>query len=36
MIVDSHCHLHDAVFADTRGTLVRALDSDVWGVVAVG
>ena len=36
MIVDSHCHLHDAAFADTRGTLARALASDVWGVVAVG
>ena len=36
MIVDSHCHLHDAAFADTRGTLSRALASDVWGVVAVG
>ena len=36
MIVDSHCHLHDAAFADTQGVLSRALASDVWGVVAVG
>ncbi|HZV95833.1 MAG TPA: TatD family hydrolase [Candidatus Nitrosocosmicus sp.] len=36
MIVDSHCHLHDAAFADTRAMLSRAMASDVWGVVAVG
>jgi len=36
VIVDSHCHLHDAAFADTRAMLSRAMASDVWGVVAVG
>lgn len=36
MIVDSHCHLHDASYADLRGTLVRGFEHDVWGVVAVG
>ena len=36
MNVDSHCHLHDAAFSDLRATLSRALESDVWGVVAVG
>ncbi|MBI2526988.1 MAG: TatD family hydrolase [Candidatus Rokubacteria bacterium] len=36
MIVDSHCHLHDAAFSDVRTALSRALESDVWGVVAVG
>ena len=36
MIVDSHCHLHDASFADVRETLRTALAHDVWGVVAVG
>jgi TatD DNase family protein len=36
MIVDTHCHLHDAAFGDVRATLARALEYDVWGVVAVG
>lgn len=36
MIVDTHCHLHDAAFTDVRSTLARANDLDVWGVVAVG
>ncbi|MBI4635358.1 MAG: TatD family hydrolase [Candidatus Rokubacteria bacterium] len=36
MIIDSHCHLHDAAFADVRETLREALAHDVWGVVAVG
>lgn len=36
MIIDTHCHLHDAAFADVRETLARALAHDVWGVVAVG
>jgi TatD DNase family protein len=36
MIVDSHCHLHDPAFADLPSALGRALQCDVWGVVAVG
>jgi len=36
MIIDSHCHLHDRAFEDTRGALTRATEHDVWGVVAVG
>jgi TatD DNase family protein len=36
LIVDTHCHLHDAAFTDVRSTLSRANDFDVWGVVAVG
>lgn len=36
MIIDSHCHLHDPAFADVRGTLTRAIEHGVWGVVAVG
>jgi TatD DNase family protein len=36
MIIDSHCHLHDAAFTDLRETLSTALAHDVWGVVAVG
>ena len=36
MIIDSHCHFHDAAFADVRDTLKTALAHDVWGVVAVG
>ncbi|HEV8615990.1 MAG TPA: TatD family hydrolase [Methylomirabilota bacterium] len=36
MIIDSHCHVHDAAFADVRDTLKTALAHDVWGVVAVG
>ncbi|MFQ5827915.1 MAG: TatD family hydrolase [Candidatus Methylomirabilia bacterium] len=36
MIIDSHCHLHDAAFADIRETVTRAMTYDVWGVIAVG
>jgi len=36
MIIDSHCHLHAAAFADPRETLRVALTYDVWGIVAVG
>jgi TatD DNase family protein len=36
MIIDSHCHLHDAAFADLRGALRTSLAHDVWGVVGVG
>ena len=36
MIVDTHCHLHDPALRDVRATLARALEHDVWGVVAVG
>ena len=36
MIIDSHCHLHDPAFEDTRGAVTRATEHDVWGVVAVG
>ena len=24
MLIDSHCHLHDRAFEDTRGALTRA------------
>src|SRR5687768_12870905 len=36
MIIDTHCHLHDPVFADVREVLDTALAHDVWGVIAVG
>jgi TatD DNase family protein len=36
MIIDSHCHLHAAAYADPRETMQVALTHDVWGVVAVG
>jgi TatD DNase family protein len=36
MIIDSHCHLHDPAFEDTRGAVTRATEHNVWGVVAVG
>lgn len=36
MVIDSHCHLEAAAFADVRETLRTALTCDVWGVVAVG
>ena len=36
MIIDSHCHLHDAAYADTRQTVDVARTHGVWGVVAVG
>lgn len=36
MIIDSHCHLQDPVFADARRAVTRAIEHDVWGIVAVG
>ena len=36
MIIDSHCHLHDAAFADVRETLRVSMAHDVYGIVAVG
>jgi TatD DNase family protein len=36
MIIDTHCHLHDARLADGRETLRTALAHDVWGVIGVG
>jgi TatD DNase family protein len=36
MIIDSHCHLQDPVFGDARNTVTRAIEHDVWGMVAVG
>jgi TatD DNase family protein len=36
MIIDSHCHLHDPSFEDSRGAVTRATEHNVWGVVAVG
>ena len=36
MIIDTHCHLHHAAFADVRETLRTALAHDVWGMIAVG
>jgi TatD DNase family protein len=36
MTIDTHCHLHDPVYADLRETISRALNFDVWGVIAVG
>ncbi len=36
MIVDSHCHLQNPVFADARRAVTRAIEHDVWGIVAVG
>jgi TatD DNase family protein len=36
MVIDSHCHLHDAAFADVPETLRLALAHDVYGVVGVG
>jgi TatD DNase family protein len=36
MIIDSHCHLHDASFTDVRETVRTAIAHDVWGIVAVG
>ena len=36
MIIDSHCHLHDPAFEDTRGAVARATEHHGWGVVAVG
>src|SRR5437879_5752821 len=36
MIIDTHCHLHEPIFANMGETLRTALAHDVWGVVAVG
>jgi TatD DNase family protein len=36
MVIDSHCHLHDAAFRDVADALRVALTYDVWGVIAVG
>jgi TatD DNase family protein len=36
MVIDSHCHLHDAAFTDVPETLRLALAHDVYGVVGVG
>ena len=36
MIIDSHCHLHDPVFADLAETMRIAHTHDVWGAVGVG
>ena len=36
MIIDSHCHLEDPVFGDARTAVTRAVEHDVWGIVAVG
>ncbi len=36
MIIDSHCHLQDPVFGDARNVVTRAIEHDVWGMVAVG
>src|SRR5512145_2930824 len=36
MVIDSHCHLHDPVFADVPETLRLALAHDVYGAIGVG
>jgi TatD DNase family protein len=36
MLIDSHCHLHDAAYADLRETLAAARAHDVWGIVGAG
>jgi TatD DNase family protein len=36
MVIDSHCHLHDAAYTDLRETIRSAHTFDVWGAVAVG
>jgi TatD DNase family protein len=36
MIVDSHCHLQDPEFGDARNAVTRAVEHDVWGIIAVG
>ena len=36
MVIDSHCHLHDAAFTDVPETVRLALAHDVYGVVGVG
>jgi TatD DNase family protein len=36
MLVDTHCHLYDPAYEDVGGTLTRASEHGVWGVIAVG
>lgn len=36
MVIDSHCHVHDAAFADVPETLRLALAHDVYGAIGVG
>jgi TatD DNase family protein len=36
MIIDSHCHLQDPAFPDARSAVARAVEHEVWGIVAVG
>jgi TatD DNase family protein len=36
MIIDSHCHLQDPVFGDARSAVTRAVEHNVWSIVAVG
>jgi TatD DNase family protein len=36
MIIDSHCHLHEAAFTDVREAVRAAVACGVWGIVAVG
>ena len=36
MIVDTHCHVHDPVFADVHEAVRVAASHGVWGAVAVG
>lgn len=36
MIVDTHCHVHDVVFADVHEVVRVAASHAVWGAVAVG
>ena len=36
MVIDSHCHVHDAAFADVPETLRMALAHDVYGAIGVG
>jgi len=36
MIIDSHCHLQDPEFGDARNAVVRAVEHEVWGIIAVG
>ena len=36
MVIDTHCHLHDAAYTDLGETLRLGLTHDVWGVIGVG
>ena len=36
MIIDSHCHLQDPEFGDARNAVTRAVEHEVWGIIAVG